>query len=98
MEVELETAVLGGTDGCADLRLELSRAGDEVVVDVGLERSHDTHAQRVPPLQVLVDVADRVDGDRFPCLRIGDQEGRVAQLGRSEEVDLGLRRVHHSSE
>ena len=70
--------------------LQLPTAGNEVVVQVGVERVGDLDAERISPPQVAVDVAMGVDDDGFSACLVGDEEARVAQLYGWECFDRKL--------
>src|SRR5262249_2829491 len=93
-EATLEPAVFGRADGGADLGLQLTGAGHEVVVAGGVQGGGDAPALPLRAVQVLRDVAEGIDGDRLAALQVGDQEAAVAQLWGAKQVDLGRRAGH----
>jgi len=64
---------------------QLEMAGDEVRVEVRQEHVADPAAERVRGVDVLVDVALRIDHGRLAALLIGDQ---VGGMGEAAEVEL----------
>src|SRR5438270_9799611 len=78
---------LQGVDVSAGKGRQLAGAGDEVVMDVRVERMGDAKAELLGVGQVGVYVAEGVDDRSHLRVRVRDQEAGVAQLLRLEGLN-----------
>ena len=82
---------------------ELSRAGQEVGVDVRLGRGHDEEILLRGDVDISVDVALGIDDDRLFCALAADEVRILRQLGIEDLPQehlatlawLEIRSIHH---
>jgi len=67
--------------------LQLAPAGDEVVVQVGVEGVGDLDAQPIGNSQIRGDIPKWIDDEGHAALAVGDQEARVTQLSCRDGFD-----------
>ena len=78
---ELLLPAATGEDGGAGGRRQLTRATDEVGMDVRLEDRFNAQVAHGGPLEIGLDVAPRIDDGGDACRFVGDEVGDLRQSG-----------------